>query len=144
MESLRSVLFGVVPLAAWVASGTLKFIVNWMKHGKAAGRLVGNGGFPSTHTSVVSSITMLIGFSSGCNSPLFGLGVALTCIVVIDALGVRRAVGQGAKRINELSRRVMTEQQPQLRERQGHTKTEVLGGLGVGTLVAWLVYLYLA
>jgi acid phosphatase family membrane protein YuiD len=141
MESIHSVLFAFVPLMAWVASGTVKFVVNSIRYGKEAMRLVGNGGFPSTHTSVVSSITMLIGLTSGWNSPLFGLGVALTCIVMIDALGVRRAVGETAKRINALSRQIMAQQYAELRERQGHTKTEVLGGLVVGTLVAWLVYL---
>ncbi|UUZ86553.1 divergent PAP2 family protein [Paenibacillus sp. P26] len=70
----------------------------------------------------------MIGFDQGWGTPLFGLAVALTYIVMIDAVGIRRAVGESAKRINALSREIAAagEAGP-LRERQGHTRVEVLG-----------------
>ncbi|WP_239631187.1 divergent PAP2 family protein [Paenibacillus sp. H1-7] len=130
-------LYPVIPFAAWLCSGTLKYLINRVRFGAQAKEHIGNGGFPSTHTSVISSITMLIGFEQGFATPLFGLAAAMTYIVMIDAVGIRRAVGDSARWINTLSREHGEERRSQLREKQGHTRPEVLGGLIVGTLLAW-------
>ncbi|CAG7639214.1 hypothetical protein PAESOLCIP111_04021 [Paenibacillus solanacearum] len=133
-------LYPALPFIAWLVSGTLKYAVNRIRHGREARRLIGNGGFPSTHTSVVSSVAMLIGFDQGWVTPLFGLAVAVTYIVIIDALGIRRALGEHARRINamlEESGNGSRSEGGRLRERQGHTRAEVLGGLAVGTLLGW-------
>ncbi|CAG7649536.1 divergent PAP2 family protein [Paenibacillus allorhizosphaerae] len=139
--SLHSgLLYPALPFIAWLVSGTLKYVVNRIRHGREARRLIGNGGFPSTHTSVVSSVAMLVGFDQGWGTPLFGLAVAVTYIVIIDALGIRRALGEHARRINTLceeGRNGSRSEGGRLRERQGHTRVEVLGGLAVGTLLAW-------
>jgi acid phosphatase family membrane protein YuiD len=138
MKEIHSYLFALIPLIAWVVSGCLKFAVNSFKHGHEARKHVGNGGFPSTHTSVISSATMLIGFAAGWDTPIFGLGVAVLMIVMIDAAGVRRAVGENSRWINTLSRQFPDSGQAGLREKQGHTKLEICGGLCVGTTVAWI------
>ncbi|WP_282937767.1 divergent PAP2 family protein [Paenibacillus sp. RC67] len=144
MEISAHLLYPVLPFIAWVVSGTLKYAVNRIRHGHEARRLIGNGGFPSTHTSVVSSVTMLIGFDQGFGTPMFGLGVALTYIVMIDAVGIRRAVGDNAKWINRLTRENAAMVEAGLRERQGHTRLELLGGLAVGTLLGWAASLCLS
>lgn len=130
-------MYPAMPFIAWFVSGTLKYAVNRVRHGRNARKLIGNGGFPSTHTSVVSSVAMLIGFDQGWGTPLFGLAVAVTYIVMIDAVGLRRAVGETAKRINALTLETAASSGVRLRERQGHTRLEVLGGLAVGTLLGW-------
>lgn len=129
--------YALVPIMAWFVAGSLKFMINYIRFQKQAVNLIGNGGFPSTHTTIVSSTVFLIGLSEGFSSPVFGLGVAVLMITVIDALGIRRAVGKQASAIN---RYIMTEDnsQPVLRERQGHSPTEVLGGLMLGFLLAYL------
>jgi acid phosphatase family membrane protein YuiD len=138
MNEVHSYLFAIIPLVAWVVSGCLKFVFNLYKHGKEARRHVGNGGFPSTHTSVISSIAMLIGFTAGWDTPLFGLSVAVTMIVIIDATGVRRAVGENSRWINALTRSHQNHEPSSLREKQGHTKIEIIGGLFVGVITAWI------
>jgi acid phosphatase family membrane protein YuiD len=143
MNEIHSYLFAFIPAIAWVVSGCVKFAVNSYKYGKEAGRHVGNGGFPSTHTSVISSVTMLIGFVNGWNTPLFGLSIAVMMIVIIDALGVRRAVGENSRWINLLSARDKSNEQSELREKQGHTKIEIIGGLCVGTTIAWLASMWI-
>jgi acid phosphatase family membrane protein YuiD len=132
-----SFLYAIIPIIAWVASGCLKFAINTVRYGRDARRHVGNGGFPSTHTSVVSSVAVLIGIENGWDSPLFGLGVALTWIVMIDAVGIRRAVGRNAERINRLFRELRADPPAELREKQGHTRFEVAGGLALGSAVAF-------
>ncbi|OXM82840.1 acid phosphatase [Paenibacillus rigui] len=144
MEISARFLYPAMPFIAWLVSGTLKYMVNRIRHGREANKLIGNGGFPSTHTSVVSSVTMLIGFDQGWGTPMFGLGVALTYIVMIDAVGIRRAVGENAKWINALTRESAAAVEAGLRERQGHTRLELLGGLAVGMLLAWAASPWLA
>jgi acid phosphatase family membrane protein YuiD len=125
-------LYPALPFLAWLCSGTIKYSINRLRFGRKAKEHIGNGGFPSTHTSVISSITMLIGFKEGWGTPMFGLGVAITYVVMIDAVGIRRAVGESARWINTLS-----EGRVKLREKQGHTRLEILGGLALGTILAW-------
>ncbi|TDF93889.1 divergent PAP2 family protein [Paenibacillus piri] len=132
-----SFIYPAIPFIAWLCSGTLKYAINRVRFGEQARQHIGNGGFPSTHTSVISSITMLIGFEHGWGTPLFGLAAAMTYIVMIDAVGIRRAVGENAKWINSLAREYDEARKPALREKQGHTRFEVLGGFAVGTLLAW-------
>ncbi|NHN31943.1 divergent PAP2 family protein [Paenibacillus sp. S3N08] len=126
-------LYPAMPFLAWLCSGTLKYMINRLRYGTAAKEHIGNGGFPSTHTSMVSSITLLIGFEQGWGTPLFGLAVSITCIVIMDAIGIRRALGDHASWIN-----LLTKGEAGLREKQGHKRAEVLGGLAVGALLAWL------
>jgi acid phosphatase family membrane protein YuiD len=143
MKEVHSYIFAIIPIIAWVTSGCLKFAIHFLRHGKHARDHIGNGGFPSTHTSVITSITMLIGFSAGWDSPLFGLGIAVMMIVIIDATGVRRAVGENSRWINLLSRRHSDDEASMLREKQGHTKIEILGGLFVGTIVGWIASVFI-
>lgn len=126
-----------VPVVAWFIAGTLKFIINRFRFGKDARAYIGNGGFPSNHTTVVTTITWLIGLREGFDSSMFGLGVALVMIVIFDATGLRRYVGKHAEKINSLD----LNSTAQLRERIGHTKVEVIGGIVLGVVLGYLIYL---
>jgi uncharacterized protein len=120
-------MYAVAPFIGWFVAGVLKFIINQIRFGNGKG-LIGNGGFPSNHTTIMTTATTVIGLQEGFNTPFFGLGIAITFIVIIDALGLRRHVGRHAAYLNELSTG------EKLRERMGHTPFEVLGGLVVGTI----------
>ena len=117
----------------------MKFAINFIRFRGQAVNLIGNGGFPSTHTTVMSSTVFLIGFSEGVAAPVFGLGVAVLMITIIDALGIRRAVG---KQANAINRYILpgNNGQPLLRERQGHSPIEVLGGLVLGFVLAYILH----
>ncbi|MFD3447562.1 divergent PAP2 family protein [Microbacteriaceae bacterium 4G12] len=128
-------MYALAPFIGWFIAGVTKYLVNHFRYGNAKER-IGNGGFPSNHTTIMTTTVMLIGFHEGFLSPIFGLGVAVTYIVIIDALGLRRHVGRHAERINQL--------QPEhnsLRESMGHTRVEVLGGLVLGTIVGYVLSL---
>lgn len=126
-------MYAILPMIAWFCSGVTKFMINYIRFGAEARERVGNGGFPSTHTAVVSSAVMLIGFKEGFNTPLFSLGIAFLMITIIDATGIRRALGDHAKHIN-----VLAKQERKLRETQGHNKIEVLGGFILGTVLGYI------
>jgi acid phosphatase family membrane protein YuiD len=129
----------IAPLIAWVIAGALKYIINFLFYGSEAGKLVGNGGFPSNHTTIMTATTSLIGFEQGWDSPIFGLGVAVTLIVIFDATGLRRHVGKQAQYINKLS--VSKEA---LRERIGHNAFEISGGLVLGFIIGYALSLIMS
>ncbi|KKC48114.1 acid phosphatase [Paenibacillus sp. D9] len=122
----------LIPLVAWLIAGIMKFMINYIRFGSEAKSRIGNGGFPSNHTTIVTATTMTIGFHEGFQSPGFGLGIAVIAIVIIDATGLRRHVGYHAESLNKLQDKKIH------RESMGHTKMEVAGGLGLGVLIGFL------
>lgn len=129
-----------VPFVALAVCGSLKFVVNFIRAGGSiaeARRLIGYGGFPSTHTAVLSSAVFFAGFTLGFDTPVFTLGLGTLVILVMDAHGLRQKVGVQAKAINELRRAVGIEGAP-LRERMGHAWHEIGGGLAVGLAVGYI------
>lgn len=130
----------LAPFIGWFVSGCLKYIINRIRFGRvAAQKYAGNGGFPSTHTSTIATVTFLVGFSEGWLSPIFGLGVGMLFIVMIDATGLRNAVGKQASLLNVLHQE-NADYKP-LRERMGHSRIEVLGGLVVGFMTSFILYI---
>jgi uncharacterized protein len=126
-------LYAAVPILTWFTVGILKFLINSLKEKRFALDRIGYGGMPSNHCAIVSSVATVIGCREGVDSSVFGVAVALVFIVVIDANGLRRAVGRHAVAINQLSGGQVT-----LREIMGHNNIEILVGLFVGSLIGFL------
>lgn len=129
----------ITPFLAWLVAGCLKFLINSIKAKQLAFGLIGYGGMPSNHSAIVSSMVALIGFKEGIGVPAFGVALTLAFIVMLDANSLRRAVGKHAVAINKLAKNDPEYQL--LRERMGHTKFEILGGVVVGCLVGFVVSL---
>lgn len=132
----------ILPFVAWIMAGSFKFLINYLRYGKKAKNLIGYGGFPSTHTTILSSVVVFSGLSEGFESPVFLLGIGALLIVVIDAHGLRQKVGQQAKIINDLQRKVFDNDVEVLREKIGHTWIEIFGGLLYGSLLAGIFYIF--
>jgi acid phosphatase family membrane protein YuiD len=130
----------LTPFLAWMAAGSLKFIVNSIRAGQLAFGLIGYGGWPSNHSAIVGSTTTLIAIREGLAHPAFGVAITLTFIVVLDASSLRRQIGRQAGVINILSKQLDMASDP-LRERMGHSRFEILAGLITGSCVAALVWL---
>ncbi len=128
----------VTPFLAWLVAGSSKFTVNSIRAKQLAFGLIGYGGFPSNHSAIVSSMAALIAFKEGIDHPAFGVALALAFIVLLDANSLRRQIGKQAEVINRLQSH---SNEPPLRERIGHTKIELLGGIVVGVITAYLVHL---
>lgn len=140
MKDDENLLYFLAPFIGWFVSGTLKFLIHCYRYGfKVARKKRGNGGFPSTHTTTVMTPTALIGLNEGFFSPLFGIGITILWIVIIDATSLRRYVGDHAKRLNDMGKTRDTS----LREEIGHSKIEVLGGIILGFLLGWVFYILL-
>ncbi|GGZ09491.1 hypothetical protein GCM10007388_48750 [Pseudoduganella plicata] len=124
----------VTPLITWITVGPIKFLINSIKARQWAFNLVGNGGFPSNHSAVVSSMATLIALREGIGHPAFGVAVTLCFIVIIDANSLRQHVGRQAAAINRLAG------DKSLRERMGHTVVEIIGGLCTGVIIGHVVH----
>ncbi|SFM84808.1 divergent PAP2 family protein [Rugamonas rubra] len=128
----------LTPLITWITVGPIKFLINSAKARQWAFNLVGNGGFPSNHSAVVSSMATLIALREGISHPAFGVAVTLCFIVVIDANSLRQHVGKQAAAINRLAKDGAGYHW--LRERMGHTVVEICGGLATGVAIGHLVF----
>lgn len=106
----------------------------------------GTGGMPSSHSALISSVTLAIGLFDGFDQPVFALAVAISMIVIYDAAGVRRQAGIHAERINMIIKEIFAGrpvEEDDLKEMLGHTPVEVMGGVFVGILCALFLYLVL-
>lgn len=126
----------ITPFVAWFVAGVLKFLINSWRSGRAAVQLVGYGGMPSNHSTIVSSMAALIAFREGVGHPAFGVALTLAFIVILDAASLRRQIGYQAERINQLAASAGNEFGTRLRERMGHHPLEILAGLILGVIVA--------
>jgi acid phosphatase family membrane protein YuiD len=112
--------------------------------------IIGSGGFPSSHSSFVATLTTLIGLKYGFKSDLFAIVFIFSLIVTYDASGVRRAVGEQANVLNKLIEHLNVkniDRNPQLlkedlKELIGHTPFEVFSGVLFGILIALIGYFY--
>ena len=130
----------ITPFVAWFVAGVLKFLVNSIRARNLSFDLIGYGGLPSNHTAIVVSSATLIGLREGVDAPAFGVAITLAFIVILDALSLRRKIGQQAFTINAMNKANFLEGEfPLLRERIGHTPLEIFAGFVVGVAVAFLV-----
>ncbi|MFC1496740.1 divergent PAP2 family protein [Candidatus Margulisiibacteriota bacterium] len=144
-------LFSNLPLvAAGVAlliSQTLKVVLYYIKDREFdLWHFCEAAGMPSTHSAMVTSMTMSLGLLNGFSSPLFALAVVFSIIVMYDAMGVRFAAGQQALILNKIIEDIYSERagdKEKLKELIGHTPSEVVGGFIVGIIVAFGVYFFI-
>ncbi|AWN22909.1 acid phosphatase [Deinococcus irradiatisoli] len=106
------------------------------------------GGMPSSHSAMVSALATGVALTEGLGSPLFAAASTFALIVMYDATGVRHSSGQQARLINELVeelRAVVREgfAPKPLRVLLGHTYLEVLVGIIIGVLAAFLSFRWL-
>lgn len=126
--------YALTPFLAWLFAGILKFVINSIRAKKFAFSLIGYGGLPSNHSAIVSSTVALIAFKNGIDSPAFGVAVTLAFIVILDAASLRREIEKHAERLNKMSHKKL------FRERLGHRPHEILAGILMGILTAFLVF----
>ena len=131
----------LLPFVAWLIAGSCKYAINYFRVGSKAKALIGYGGFPSTHTTVLSSVVSLCAFENGTDNPLFSLALASLVILVIDAHGLRRKVGEQAAVINKLILISKIDDVKPLREKMEHSWLEIFGGLILGTLIGYFAFL---
>ena len=148
----------VAPIFSFIVAQLLKYVIYAIQYKVLRKeRLTGAGGMPSSHSSGVCTLIVMMARSEGVNSAMFAVALIFGLVVMYDAAGVRRAAGLHAKVINvlkksidELDRNVEDDsaQEPvnpaeggaplkDLKEFVGHTPLEVLCGAILGVAIGF-------
>ncbi|QQO07947.1 divergent PAP2 family protein [Breznakiella homolactica] len=132
-------------VSSWFFAQLIKAIIVLLRSGRKTPREVletliwRTGGMPSSHSSLVSALTVSIALNEGVGSNLFVVTLFFSLVVMRDAMGVRRSAGIQAKTLNLLGRsaadRLGIEYTP-VKEIHGHAPLEVVIGALLGIIIA--------
>ena len=100
-----------------------------------------SGGMPSGHTASFLGLTTFLGLKTGFMSGLFVLALAMTIIVVYDAVNVRYAVGEQGKLLNIIAESDDNEETRKMKVVEGHTIPQVCVGAVLGILLGSVCYM---
>ena len=129
---------------------TIKFPIEWLVKKNFNPMIIfSNGGMPSSHSAMVSSLTTAIGLKEGIASSYFAIAAVFALITMWDAAGIRYQASKHAKILNVLVKdfHLLLENlkhKPKwthtpLKELLGHKPLEVLMGAIFGVTVAILI-----
>jgi acid phosphatase family membrane protein YuiD len=135
----------ICAMSGWIMAQILKVCTGIfrMKKFSVIEMLFGTGGMPSSHTAAVIGLTTAAIIKYGVGSAQFAICGVLSMIVMRDAMGMRRQVGEHAKALNIIIKELaeakndhkLTEKA--LGELAGHTPLQVWIGAVVGALTAF-------
>ncbi|MDD2377277.1 MAG: divergent PAP2 family protein [Bacilli bacterium] len=141
---MKEYMYLIVPFSSLILAQLIKFTIESIQYKKFNWRRLinGNGGMPSTHTSFCISLTVFIGLNEGITTPLFALGVIFSFIVSYDAMGLRRESEKQAVAINKIVDELDDDNprltMKKLKEQIGHEPMEVIMGVVLGTIMAFI------
>ncbi len=125
-------------LLAGFGAQLIKLIGLWFRHKSLSWHdLVVTGGMPSSHSAFVVSLATIIYLEEG-TSTAFAISLVLAFIVVRDAFGVRRTVGEEGVVINEMIKKLKLKDKTHFS--MGHTPLQVMVGSVLGFVVAMLAF----
>ncbi|MCI8851610.1 MAG: divergent PAP2 family protein [Erysipelotrichaceae bacterium] len=110
---------------------------------------IASGGFPSSHSSTVTALSTAIALQQGIESTYFAISLIFSIIVIYDAVNVRYYAGKNIQLTKQLVSDLekinqTTFDNPIYHEKiktvLGHKLIEVIGGIGLGLIVALLIY----
>ena len=135
----------VTALLSNILAQVLKTVVYYYRTGKWDFHWVlASGGFPSSHSSTVTALSLSIGIQEGFDSAIFAVTTIFSFIVMYDACHVRYYSGKNIELTQQLVKdlREMTGlhfddpiYQEKLKNVLGHKFVEVIGGFVVGLAV---------
>lgn len=102
-------------------------------------------GMPSSHAAFVVSLSTIVGLTQGFSSPLFAVSLIFSLLIIRDALGLRRYLGQHGEIINILVKdlkedKMLDEAYPKLLEKIGHTPAQIIAGSALGIFIGLASY----
>ena len=135
----------VTALLSNILARVLKTVVYYYRTGKWDFHwVIASGGFPSSHSSTVTALSLSIGIQEGFDSAIFAVTTIFSFIVMYDACHVRYYSGKNIELTQQLVKdlREMTGlhfddpiYQEKLKNVLGHKFVEVIGGFVVGLAV---------
>lgn len=138
--------FLLTAISSWLIAQVLKAVINAVVNRKfSMERLLGDGGMPSGHSATVTSLAVISALTYGTGSFQFAISAIFAIVVCHDAMGVRQETGKQAVVINEIVKvfSILTEEtlpEVKLKEFVGHTPTQVIAGVLLGIVNAFVMY----
>lgn len=133
----------VAAFITWALAQIIKLPLEYFLHRNWDwGLLLSTGGMPSSHSALVTALSVAVGLQEGFTSPLFAISWVLAMIVIYDAIGIRRHAGDHARVLNLMIDELFTGHplaEKELKEVLGHTPREVIGGVLLGIVVPYLM-----
>ena len=135
------------PLVAGLIAQLIKFLISSNRLAWKFNNLLAYSGMPSGHTAITVALATITGLELGASSPLFAVCLILCILVIRDAVGIRRYLGQHGKTLNILVKdlsedRMLDEHYPRLLESIGHTPAQVMAGGVIGFIVSLIGYYF--
>jgi uncharacterized protein len=132
----------IIPILVAIVTQIIKLITDSIPNNLNWQHLFNDyGGMPSSHTALVSSLTLMAGLNYGFDSGYFAIAFIFMIIVVRDAVGFRREIGKNAILTNMIAQEIWPENpEVLLQERIGHTRKEVIVGMIVGIALTLAFY----
>ncbi len=135
---------GVASLTSGLLAQFLKVLIGFRQTRRfRIERLMDTGGMPSSHTALVTTLTIGVAIYSGIDSAVFSIVLIFSMYIIFEAAGLRQEVGKQARVLNELIDDLLETHHlntARLKELVGHTWGEVSVGFLVGLLVALVAY----
>lgn len=137
-------------VAAWLLAQFIKICTGIFKLQKFTftTMMFGTGGMPSSHSAAVISLAVACALTPGLGfiSTEFAIAGLLAMIVIRDATGVRREVGEHSKLLNRImadlvESKNIDEFDTHFKELVGHTGMQVFVGALVGAATPFLMAL---
>lgn len=134
-----------LPILAGFIAQVIKFFIRSNDQIFKVKNILAYSGMPSGHSALVVSLATITGLVEGLESSAFAISLILAVIVIRDAIGIRRYLGEHGKVLNILVEDLKEDEfldghYPHLLERIGHTPLQVLVGSLIGFLVSVIGY----
>lgn len=147
MDSLYPI---TVALLANVIAQILKPIfLYWKTKRFDIHQTIASGGFPSSHASTVTALSMAIGLQQGFESAYFAIAVVFSIIVIYDAVNVRYYAGRNIQLTKQLIHDIEESTHvkftdpiyhEKIKSVLGHKFIEAIGGILLGIIIATIFY----
>ncbi len=108
--------------------------------------LFSSGWFPSVHSAMSTSVVTLSLLTHGRDSTIFAVAFTFAFLLWYDAVNVRMEAGKHAMQINVLNNALEKKwptdkiKNRKLKERIGHSPSEVLGWIIIGIVLTLLLF----
>ena len=143
MSFFQDYLIFLIPIAVGIITQIIKFALFTIKHGFRMEYALTHGHMPSAHTSLVVSLLVTMAHYEGIHSGAFALSAVLAFIVIDDAVRIRMHLGDQGRYLNmlitQLKEEVDESKFPRLKERVGHSASEIIVCALVGLFLTLLL-----